>query len=122
MQKTFDQELQSFVRVVLRRASLKWKYRNEALKLSRVERGMYKCNLCEQTYSRSQINIDHIIPVVDIKGFTTWDDYIKRLYGKPEEFQILCSSCHSAKTSIEQEMRKEYRKRKKKLDTQLKKK
>lgn len=55
------------------------------------------------------IAVDHINPIIDPEvGFTTWDDYISKLYfGK---LQILCNypglmdgkeSCHSMKTKAE---------------------
>lgn len=100
----------TFVKGLLRRGSFHWKPRNEALKLARVERGKYLCAMCQDTFGPREVQIDHIEPVIDPrKGFTTWDDYIERLYCDTEMFQILCSSCHSAKTRIEDVLREEFK-------------
>lgn len=51
--------------------------------------------------------MDHIKPVVDPKkGFTTWDDFINRLYCEESNLQAICKGCHSAKTRQEKECRK----------------
>jgi formate-dependent nitrite reductase cytochrome c552 subunit len=48
--------------------------------------------------------------VVDPKeGFTTWDSYIERLFCPAEHFDVLCKSCHEAKTQIEDVMREHYK-------------
>lgn len=105
-----DQRLKAFIIHTLRRASYRWYARNEALRLSRVERGFYKCAACKQTFARKEVQIDHINPVVKITGFTTWDDYINRLFCPVEGLQILCLTCHDSKTLIEQNRRKKHKK------------
>ena len=91
----------------LRRMSYRWPARSEALKLGRVERGMYKCAQCLSTYPKQEIKLDHIQPVVNVAtGFTNWDDFIDRLFCEAEGYQILCNQCHDTKTMIEDEMRK----------------
>lgn len=95
----------------LRRINVYWPYRSEALKKARIERGLYKCNMCQSSYSRSEIVLDHVIPVIDIKeGFTTWDDYIPRLFCETDNFQVLCKKCHTIKCDIENKMRKKNKK------------
>lgn len=103
--------LYTFLRPILRNASLRWPARNECLKLARVARGLYKCNMCKEEFPRSSVHVDHIDPVISIKeNFTTWDDFINRLFCNVEQFQLLCESCHLIKTQIENEMRKHYKK------------
>lgn len=104
------QNLKSFIIQVLRRGSYKWKPRTEALKRARISRGVYKCNMCEGEFKRKEMHIDHIKPVIDYKGFTTWDDYIDRLFCDVDGFQVLCAPCHDNKTSIENEIRKSRKK------------
>lgn len=100
----------TFVKGILRRGSFHWKARNEALVLARVERGGYLCAMCGGIFKRQQVEIDHILPVVDPKyGFTTLDDYVERLYCDVEGFQIICSACHESKTRLEDEMREHYK-------------
>jgi hypothetical protein len=77
---------------------------------ARVERGKYKCATCEDLFGPKEVALDHIQPVVDPKaGFTTWDDYIARLFCAAEGFQVICNSCHDAKTLIEDQMREHYK-------------
>lgn len=100
----------TWVKGVLRSASFRWKPRGEALKAARVERGKYKCASCEELFGPKEVELDHITPVVDPKkGFTTYDDYIEKLFCDVEGFAVLCSACHEAKTSIEDKMREHYK-------------
>lgn len=106
----------TWITSTLRRASYRWPARNEALKLARVERGLYKCALCEGTFQNKDIVIDHIEPVVSLKeGFTTWDAFIDRLFCEVEGFQILCNPCHDAKTQTEDSLRAVYNQERKKI-------
>lgn len=99
----------NFIKNSLRRASYRWPARNEALKSARVERGLYRCAMCQLTFKRDQVQIDHIIPVIDIKeGHTTWDKYIERLFCDQNGFQICCITCHDIKTSQEDKLRAVY--------------
>ena len=48
------------------------------------------------------MEVDHIKPVVDPKkGFTTWDDFIDRLFCEKKNLQALCRGCHAKKTKEE---------------------
>jgi 5-methylcytosine-specific restriction endonuclease McrA len=100
----------TFIKGLLRRGSFHWKARNEAFKMARVERGKYKCAMCGELFGPKEVNMDHIHPVVDPRtGFTTWDEYIERLYPYEEGWQCLCSSCHDGKTRIEDSLREHYK-------------
>lgn len=112
----WEKKRKSFVIASLRRASLRWPARNEALKLARIERGSYKCASCNDSFGRTEIHLDHIKPIVNLKGFTNWDDYIKGLLEEPQGFQVLCIACHMTKTGLENDMRDYYKKRKKNVD------
>jgi 5-methylcytosine-specific restriction endonuclease McrA len=106
----FQKFLKNFVTQTLRRATYRWPFKNMAKNLQRLERGLYQCQGCESTFSPSDIELDHIVPVIDVQtGFTTWDDFIKRLFIKTDGFQVLCSDiCHKNKTIIENELRIKY--------------
>lgn len=55
------------------------------------------------------MNVDHIKPAVDPKkGFTTWDDFINRLYCEKDNLQAICVGCHKIKTTEEKQIRKKY--------------
>lgn len=91
----------------LRSLSIRWWARNEALKNSRVSRGNYQCAECGEEYKKKHVHLDHIEAVVDPAiGWVSYDEYIRRLFCKPEGFQVLCTSCHSVKSEQEDELRK----------------
>lgn len=55
--------------------------------------------------------MDHVSPVIDpVKGFTTWDDFINRMFCDELGFQCLCVDCHNLKTKAENKVRREYKK------------
>jgi 5-methylcytosine-specific restriction endonuclease McrA len=115
--KQKKQNLNTFVKGLLRRGSFHWKARNDALVAARVERGKYKCASCEDLFGPREVQIDHIFPVIDPKvGFTTFDDYIVRLFCDTEKFQILCTQCHNVKTMQEDIMREHYKTEKEELE------
>lgn len=109
--------IKSFIINILRKASYKWKPRGECQKNARKSRGLYECNKCKQLVRNKQFVIDHIKPVIDIEqGFQTWDIFINNLFCDISNFQLLCKSCSGAKTKVEVELRKHYRKLRKDLD------
>jgi len=104
----------TWVKTRLRSASLIWPARNEAIKAARAERGKYRCEQCRELFLRSQIQLDHINPVVDPKtGWTTFDDFIVRLFCDAEGFRVLCRICHESVTSVQDAMRSYYNKKRK---------
>lgn len=113
----------SFAKQVLRSASVRWYARNEVYKRCQVSRGVYKCEGCGGHFTRKQLQIDHIEPVVDIReGFTTLDNWVLRLFVTPDKLQSLCHfekedgsvyGCHASKSSLENEMREFYKGQKK---------
>jgi hypothetical protein len=58
-------------------------------------------------YGNKEISLDHIEPVVDPHlGFVDWNNYIERLFCEASGFQVLCKTCHSAKSKRENEIRR----------------
>lgn len=99
----------TWIMSTLRRASYRWPPRNEAERLARIDRGLYKCAMCEGTFRSKEYAIDHINPVISLKdGFSSWDEVIDTLFCDVEGFQILCHPCHDQKTAIEDTMRANY--------------
>lgn len=96
----------TFAVAALRRASLGWPPRGEAIKRARVDRGLYKCASCGELVKNKEYQVDHIVPVVSIKQETTsMDEYINALLCDVEGFAILCIPCHDSKTMLEDNMR-----------------
>ena len=104
----------------LRQASRFWKAKNLVLKAAKekVKVGKFKngktkfktkvkCNTCKKLFEPNQIEVNHIIPVVDIeKGFENWQTYIDRLFCKTTNLECLCHKCHSIKTVKQNKLRK----------------
>lgn len=118
----------------LRKASYRWKPRQEAKLAARIDakdpamprlKYKYKCAMCEQYFVDSQVVMDHIEPVVPVEGFKNGmpfdaNEYIERMLCPKENFNCLCASCHDLKTRIENEARYE-NKQKNKVDKPKKK-
>lgn len=98
--------LRHFLTNKLRRISYQWPPRKTAIKRARIERGKYKCNICENIFGPKEIQLDHIEPVVGYEdGFIDWNNYLERLFCAEEGFQVLCKPCHEAKTFLENQIR-----------------
>ena len=110
-------ELKRFLIPKIRSASYRWAERSKAIKNARVERGRYKCEMCNnRELKNGEYAVDHKEPVVDLNGWDgNWDTYINRMFVKAEGFQILCHDCHTIKTDLEVQLRKIRREAKKKL-------
>ncbi|NDC23329.1 MAG: hypothetical protein EBZ49_04285 [Proteobacteria bacterium] len=99
-----------FIKNTLRRASYRWPWRSVATKRAWLEWGKYKCENCKKVIAAKEKQLDHKLPVVDLKkGFQGWDEYCERLFVGSEGFQVLCLSCHAEKTNNENEKRRKYR-------------
>jgi len=102
----YERILKKFLIPLLRRRSLWWPPRNRAKSEARVGKGLYKCEICEQAFSFKEIQMDHKIPVIDVKTqFTNWDSYIRSLFCEKSNFAAVCKSCHYSKTLCENEQR-----------------
>lgn len=109
----------SFITSLLRGGTRRWGPKHEVKKAARVERGIYLCNSC-QTEGPATVKIDgkrkdnavvdHINPIVDPNvGFTSWDEYIKRMFCEADNLQVLCRECHETKSNAERQQAKERR-------------
>lgn len=104
----------SFIVSVLRSGTRRYPPKFETLNEAKTEKKKnkrtgrlaqhYLCAICENDFPATEIQVDHIKPVVDpTKGFTTWDTYIKRLFCAKNNLQTVCKPCHKTKTKEEQE-------------------
>lgn len=109
-EKPFD--LHKFILQWLRRGSYRMRARTIAMTWARVSRGKYNCAKCNKTFGRKEIQVDHLIPVVDpLIGFVDWETYINRLFVDAAGLQILCKPCHKEKSKSENEIRREVKKK-----------
>lgn len=104
----------------LRQASRFWKAKNlvikaakEKVKVGKFKNGKtkfktkVKCNSCKKLFELKEIEVNHIIPVVDIeKGFENWQAYIDRLFCKTTNLECLCHKCHNRITETQNKKRK----------------
>jgi len=108
----------SFIKSALRAASRRWPPKFGALKkaytcnkknikTNRMSKH-YTCAQCRGLFPTSEVEVDHINPVVPVTGFTTWGEVIERMFCEEEGFQVLCRTCHSVKSTAERAKRKKY--------------
>lgn len=70
----------------------------------------YLCNHCKGEFPTADVQVDHVNPIVNPDdGFVSWDEYIKNLFCPIENLQVLCTTCHDAKTLGENKLRKDVR-------------
>lgn len=115
----FNQEM--VIRGAIRRTFARAPIKQEVLKEGRREVPWFKkdgtqaakprievhCQVCNNWVPLKEIDIDHIEPVLNPElGFTSWDDFVKRLYCSKDNLQRCCSSCHSQKTQAENLIRR----------------
>lgn len=114
-----EAKFKSWVVSLLRRGSLRFPNRNEVLKEAKTEKKInqktgrmaqhYLCSGCQGEFAMSSVCVDHITPIVGAEGFTTWDEYIDRMFCPKENLQVLCESCHLVKSNKEKEERRDYK-------------
>ena len=91
---------------------------------SRTNKGVrggakYICAVCGKAYSRKDVQVDHVDPVVPVNIATTdmsWSEIIPRIYCSPDNLQVLCRGCHQKKSIEENKIRREIRKQKKEAE------
>jgi hypothetical protein len=108
--------LKAFVIAVLRSGTRRYPPKYETLKDAYVGQRLnektnregkhYLCALCEGEFPAKEVEVDHIEPVISSKGFTSWDDYIARLFCDKSNLQVVCKSCHKIKSYNEGQERK----------------
>lgn len=107
---SMDEKNKKFICNVLRQGTIKWPGRSECL--NKVRRKKYKgtakngniktvweyrCAHCGQYFKDSEVEVDHIEEVGPFLG--DFNEWIERLYCSQENLQVLCTNCHSRKTS-----------------------
>lgn len=107
----FEKARTSFIRSVLREASVRWPGRTIADRNASVGFGQRRCAQCKKIVMAKKRKLDHIDPVVDpTVGFINWHVFIMRLLTRAEGFQVLCIPCHDQKSREETKLAVERRK------------
>ena len=113
-----NSRLHSFIVSALRTASRKYPPRYETLNDAKTDKRInkktgrlaqhYLCECCGLEFPAKDVQVDHILPVVDpAKGFISWDVYIERMFCDKVNLQVLCTACHNEKTKLERRVKKE---------------
>jgi len=112
-----DAKFKGWIISLLRKGTMRWPPRNECLSKAKTKKKInkktnrlaqhYRCSGCRKEFPMKEVVVDHIEPVVDVnKGFTTWDDYVQRMFCGTKGLQVLCKTCHDVKCTEERQQRK----------------
>ena len=107
-----DARYHGFITATLRAGSRRWPPKYDCLAAAKTEKKInektgrlaqhYRCAACLGEFTSKDVQVDHILPVVDPHvGFVSWDVYIERLFCEQDNLQTLCTSCHKKKTKEE---------------------
>lgn len=72
----------------------------------------YICTVCKQTFAGNKVAVDHISPVVPVNKTVQDLDYnemVERIFCGKQNLQVVCESCHKAKTKEERELRTKFK-------------
>jgi 5-methylcytosine-specific restriction endonuclease McrA len=74
----------------------------------KVDSVEHQCNSCQGWFKKKDVEVDHINEVVDVtEGFLDWNTFYSRLWSDRSNLQILCSTCHDAKSKKANKQRRE---------------
>lgn len=112
----------NFIKGVLRKGTTRWPAKYEVLNAAKRGKMVnessgriaehFECNSCHQLFPAKLVCVDHILPVVPVTGFVSWDDTIKRMFCDAGGLQVLCVSCHKMKSQEENAERRANKKSK----------
>jgi hypothetical protein len=107
----------AFIISILRSGTQRYPPKYECLNEAKTEKKInpktgriaqhFMCAICKSDFPQKEVAVDHVIPVVDPRvGFTSWDNFISRLFCSKDNLQVLCNPCHKIKTNQEKEVKK----------------
>ena len=111
----------STIRSALRKAFQYYKPMQEALNLAsrpyvgsnKLQKKEFQCNECKQWFKRTDVQIDHIQELGELRVYSDIVPFIQRLTTENvSDYQILCKPHHLVKTLKARDERKELRKTK----------
>jgi 5-methylcytosine-specific restriction endonuclease McrA len=102
-----DKAKKTFIINSMRRASYRWPGRWLAEKRTALGKGLYYCENpeCGIIVKKKETQMDHVIPVIPVTGFDSWEGVLDRMFCSPDGFQRLCKACHRVKTDLENSQR-----------------
>ena len=104
-----------FIRSALRMAWNKYPAKYAALQKARkavdkpLARHKYElqCACCEQWFPQKDVQVDHKVGAGSLKTYNDLPQFVERLFCGVDNLQILCRSCHMAKTLEERKKEKD---------------
>lgn len=112
----------------MRRLTIRWPAANNVRKAARVGRFINpksgreawhsKCSMCQSVRPDSQMELDHVVPVVPIEGpprrkdndlLMDWNVWLDRAYVFEEGWRVLCESCHYNVTQKQNDKRARFK-------------
>lgn len=110
MNKRDENICKNAVRSAIRQSFSRSEHYKEFLQGKRIEwlegrrkRVSYKCNSCGELFKKTEINVDHIIPIGK-ETYRSLEDakyFFDLVYCSHENLQVLCKACHKDKTRQE---------------------
>jgi len=96
-----------WLRSQLRRISMKWKPRSDALNNAKKpytgenkrRKWQYQCSECNGWYAGKEVQVDHIIPCGQLTDYEDLPGFVERLFCDADGLQVVCKSCHQDKTN-----------------------
>lgn len=100
-----------FIRSALRSAYNKWPPKYNVLNAAKRayegpdkrQKWEYQCAECSQWFKGKEVSVDHITPAGSLRSFDDLPGFCERLFCGTDGLQVLCTTCHSAKTQKERE-------------------
>ncbi len=110
----------NFIKGVLRKGTTRWPAKYECLNNAKCGKMVnqhtgrvaehYRCATCSGMFPATMVVVDHVLPVVPVTGFTSWDNTIQLMFCDVSGLQVLCKPCHKLKSSKENAERREHKK------------
>jgi len=127
-----DKKTKGKIIASLRRLTYTHPARNEAKRLQKIDKALFKCECCQsycydgksvKTFNEYvikypgnsvqmiKVQVDHKNSVIPIESGWKWDwnEFVDNLFCDIDNLQLLCENCHDIKTKKEQEQRTELR-------------
>ena len=105
LHKKFHNEVMKWLRKSFSWSGIKTMVKARA----RIKRGVYGCEYCGKEVGPKQFDIDHFLPIIDVKdNWTTgysYSEIVERLFDMENVF-LVCFPCHTTKTGKENSERK----------------
>ncbi len=129
-----NRQIKNMIVSYARRLSGSWPPRTAAKDKAKVAPALHRCAKCgslnyegdsKKNYDKyvlqfpndivnnDGIEMDHIVPVVLVTGWTSWDHFFDSVFCPEENYRALCSSCHKSKSLHENSYRAAHKKAKK---------